>query len=118
MNINIENFRSGHSLSGYGHQYFMPNHINTGWAWSNPQINQLLERAALRLGELNSFARLIPNVDLFVQLHVSREAVEREPKHHFYALLHAGGVAIVVRIAVTKRIMQNKTHSALMDLRS
>lgn len=75
MNINIENFRSGHSLSGYGYQYFMPNHINTGWAWSNPQVNQLLERAALRLGELNSFARLIPNVDLFVQLHVSREAV-------------------------------------------
>ncbi len=53
----------------------MPSKINSEWVWSNPQINQLLENAAFRVGELNSFARLIPNVDLFVQLHVSQEAV-------------------------------------------
>lgn len=75
MNISVENFRSGHILSGYGYQYFVPNHINVGWAWNDPKINQLLESAAIRLGELNSFARLVPNVDLFVQLHVSKEAV-------------------------------------------
>jgi Fic family protein len=27
------------------------------------------------LGELNSFARLVPNIDLFIQLHVTKEAV-------------------------------------------
>ena len=75
MNISIENFRSGQILSGYGYQYFVPNHINVGWVWNDPKINQLLESAAIRLGELNSFARLVPNVDLFVQLHVSKEAV-------------------------------------------
>jgi Fic family protein len=35
----------------------------------------LLEKAAIKLGELNSFARLVPNIDLFIQLHVTKEAV-------------------------------------------
>lgn len=35
----------------------------------------MIERAAVKLGELNSFARLVPNIDLFIQLHVAKEAV-------------------------------------------
>jgi Fic family protein len=35
----------------------------------------LLEKAAIRLGELNSYALLVPNIDLFIQLHVTKEAV-------------------------------------------
>ena len=29
----------------------------------------------MKIGELNSFARLVPNIDLFIQLHVTKEAV-------------------------------------------
>ncbi|MFI5123822.1 MAG: Fic/DOC family N-terminal domain-containing protein [Chitinophagales bacterium] len=37
----------------------------------------MLEQASIKLGELNSFARLVPNIDLFIQLHVTKEAVVR-----------------------------------------
>lgn len=71
----IENFESGHYESGYGYKYFVPNEINCEWQWADPSINKLLEKAAIRLGELNSFSKLVPNIDMFIQLHVAKEAV-------------------------------------------
>ena len=73
--IEIEKFESGHYEQGIGYKYFVPNHINDEWIWSDSAINHLLEKAAIKLGELNSFSRLVPNIDLFIQLHVTKEAV-------------------------------------------
>lgn len=73
--IELEKFEPGHYEEGYGYKYFVPNPINCQWLWNNPTINHLLEKAALKLGELNSFSRLVPNIDLFIQLHVAKEAV-------------------------------------------
>jgi Fic family protein len=49
--------------------------INDTWQWQDPELNRLLEKAALKLGELNSFSLFVPNIDLFIQLHVTKEAV-------------------------------------------
>lgn len=49
--------------------------IDEEWYWTDPAINKLLEKAAIKLGELNSFSKLVPNLDLFIQLHVTKEAV-------------------------------------------
>lgn len=65
------NFRS----SGKGFNQFYPNSLNDQWIWNDPQINSLIQEAAVKLGELNAYARLVPNVDLFIQLHVTKEAV-------------------------------------------
>lgn len=73
--IKIESYNPGHFELGYGYQYFVPEPINDEWVWQSPEINQLLERAAVKLGMLNSFAHLVPNLDLFIQLHVAKEAV-------------------------------------------
>jgi len=74
--IELENYQSGqYEKSPTGYKYFVPNKINSEWTWSNQQINSLLEKAAIKLGELNSYARLVPNIDLFIQLHVTKEAV-------------------------------------------
>lgn len=71
----IENFISGHYQTGYQYRYFVPEKVNQEWIWSTPIINRLLEKASIKLGELNSFARMVPNIDLFIQLHVAKEAV-------------------------------------------
>ena len=74
--IVLDKYSSGNTeldLSGY--RYFVPTRVNDNWSWDNQEINKLLERAAIKIGELNSFARLVPNIDLFIQLHVTKEAV-------------------------------------------
>lgn len=74
--IQLEKYTSGHFEKGPGgYSYFVPAEINRQWNWTNPEINSLLEKAAIKLGELNSYARLVPNIDLFIQLHVTKEAV-------------------------------------------
>ena len=75
MTIQLEQFQSGQYEKGFEYRYFVPANINDEWVWQSPQINALLEKAAIKLGELNSFARLVPNIDLFIQLHVTKEAV-------------------------------------------
>lgn len=73
--IALEDYQSGHYEQGIGYKYFVPSKIDDEWTWSDPAINRLLEKASLRLGELNSYSRLVPNIDLFIQLHVTKEAV-------------------------------------------
>lgn len=73
--IALENYQSGHYEQGTGYKYFFPTKINDEWTWKDPAISNLLEKASLRLGELNSYSRLVPNIDLFIQLHVTKEAV-------------------------------------------
>jgi Fic family protein len=74
--IELEQYQSGqYEQSPTGYKYFVPIKINDNWTWNNQQINSLLEKAAIKLGELNSFARLVPNIDLFIKLHVTKEAV-------------------------------------------
>ena len=53
--IQLDKFLAGHYEEGYGYKYFVPNLINDAWEWKDSLINHLLEKAALRLGELNSF---------------------------------------------------------------
>lgn len=71
----IEKFEAGHYEAGYEYKYFVPNKVNEEWMWEDPTIGKLIEKAAIKLGELNSFSRLVPNIDLFIQLHVTKEAV-------------------------------------------
>lgn len=71
----IEKYRAGHFEKGFGYKFFVPELINDEWSWRTPVINKLLEKAAIKLGELNSFSRLVPNIDLFILLHVTKEAV-------------------------------------------
>lgn len=73
--ILIEEFQSGHYEQGIEYKYFVPNGVHDEWGWQTPAVGTLLERAARKLGELNSFARFVPNIELFIKLHVTHEAV-------------------------------------------
>ncbi|GAB3877209.1 Fic family protein [Hymenobacter segetis] len=73
--MNLEDFVAGRLEKGMAYRYFVPATINQEWTWRTASLNALLEKAAVKLGELNSFARLVPNIGLFIQLHVTKEAV-------------------------------------------
>ena len=72
----LETFIAGTYQSGYQYKYFSPNFINAQWSWMDISINTQLERTARYLGELNAFARFIPNIDWFIHLHIIKEAVD------------------------------------------
>lgn len=74
--ISLEKYIAGKQVKHQtGYTYFLPTEINSAWIWEDQSINNLLEKAAIKLGELNSFSKLVPNIDLFIQLHVTKEAV-------------------------------------------
>ncbi|RXK87732.1 Fic family protein [Chlorobaculum sp. 24CR] len=71
----IEAFLAGRKEKGLEYLYFVPELVNVQWQWKDVQLGVLLEKASISLGELNSYARLVPNTELFIQLHVTKEAV-------------------------------------------
>jgi Fic family protein len=73
--LDISTFRAGTIRKASHYSYFLPESINHVFTWSDPAIGELLERASLKLGELNSFSRLVPDTGLFLSMHTSKEAV-------------------------------------------
>lgn len=73
--MDIKEFKSGVYKKGFQYEYFLPEKINHTFVWSDSSINDLLEKAALKLGELNSFSRLVPDTDMFIIMHIFKEAV-------------------------------------------
>ena len=73
--MNIDDFKAGSLKKGFQYQYFLPEKINHSFFWTDPSLNELLERASLKVGELNSFSRFVPDVGMFIIMHVFKEAV-------------------------------------------
>lgn len=72
--MNFKDFKAGQWIQQYQYKSFSPVHINSEWTWSDPQINTLLEEAMQAIGELNAFSLIVPDVDLFIRMHVLKEA--------------------------------------------
>lgn len=74
--MNIADFISGSYRKGYQYQYFLPCPINHAFYWTDETLNELLENASLKLGALNSLSRFVPNIDMFIRMHMVKEAVD------------------------------------------
>jgi Fic family protein len=74
-NLSLEKYLAGIKGTGAGYKYFLPEKVNRQWKWDDPKLNNLLEKASLQLGQLNSYAKLVPNIDLFLHMHILKEAV-------------------------------------------
>jgi Fic family protein len=72
--MKFEEFKSGVYRQQYRYKSFLPEKINHEWNWDDPQINVMLEKAIQALGELNAFTLIVPDVDLFIRMHVIKEA--------------------------------------------
>ena len=72
--MNFKDFKSGTYKQQNQYKSFKPENINHTWIWDDPVINVLLEKATQALGELNAFSFIVPDVDLFIQMHIMKEA--------------------------------------------
>jgi len=72
--MNIKNYQAGTYKQQYQYQSFSPVKINETITWDDPQINTMLEDATRALGELNAFTMIVPNVDIFIRMHIAKEA--------------------------------------------
>jgi len=72
--MSLRDFKSGVYRQQYQYKSFLPEKINHSWIWDDPKINVLLEKATQSLGELNAFSLIVPDVDVFIQMHIVKEA--------------------------------------------
>lgn len=72
--MNFKDFHAGRWIQQYEYQSFSPAPVNHDWTWDDPRINTLLEQATRAIGELNAFSLIVPDVDLFIRMHVLKEA--------------------------------------------
>jgi Fic family protein len=73
--MDIKHFKAGSYREGFQYKYFIPEKINHSFFWTEEVINELLEKASFKLGELNSFSQLVPDTYMFIIMHIFKEAV-------------------------------------------
>lgn len=74
MTVDIKEFKAGIYKQQYQYKSFIPSIVNRSWTWSDPKLNTLLEEATHKLGELNAFSLYVPDIDIFIRMHVIKEA--------------------------------------------
>ena len=72
--MDIKDFTAGTYQQQTVYRCFIPEKINRQWSWSDPLIDTMLEDATLKLGELNAFSLHVPDITVFIQMHVVKEA--------------------------------------------
>jgi Fic family protein len=72
----MKNFQSGRYIQQGYYKSFQPNEIDRVWLLDNMELIQLLGRADRELGRLDMYSEYIPNIDLFISMHVLKEATQ------------------------------------------
>jgi Fic family protein len=70
----MKNFQSGRYVQQAHYKSFQPNPINRGWVVDDMGLLKLLGQADRELGRLDMYSEYIPNIDLFIRMHVLKEA--------------------------------------------
>lgn len=73
--MNVNKFKSGTWKHQLYYKSFMPQPVNQPWTFDDEKLNYILSHANIRLGELNAFSMLIPDVDFFIKMHIKKEAM-------------------------------------------
>ena len=72
--MKLEEYKSGEYTKMNDYKAFIPSKINYNWGWDDTKLDKLLAEANRQIGELNAYSLLIPNVDLYIKMHVKIEA--------------------------------------------
>lgn len=72
----MEKFKSGTYINQGTFKSFHPEKINREWLISDMELLQLLSQADRQLGRLDMYSEYIPNINLFISMHVLKEATQ------------------------------------------
>ncbi len=72
----MKNFKPGQYINQGTYKSFLPEHINRQWSLNDIEVISLLSKADRQLGRLDMYSEYIPNIDLFISMHVLKEATQ------------------------------------------
>jgi len=72
----VKSYKSGIYISQGSYKSFQPTLINKQWILDDMEILKLLGQADRELGRLDMYSEYIPNIDLFISMHVLKEATQ------------------------------------------
>ena len=72
----MENYKSGQYINQGYYKSFQPTLINTQLHIDDMEVMQMLSQADRELGRLDMYSKYIPNIDLFISMHVVKEATQ------------------------------------------
>ncbi|MFP5489888.1 MAG: Fic family protein [Bacteriovoracia bacterium] len=72
----MKTFNSGSYKQQFKYKSFSPSFLPKNLIIEDPALNLLVAEASRHLGELNALSQMVPNVDLFIHMHVMKEATQ------------------------------------------
>lgn len=72
----MKDFEAGQWVRQHGYKSFQPTPINRQWVLDDMEVQQLLSQADRQLGRLDMYSEYVPNIDLFIRMHVLKEATQ------------------------------------------
>jgi Fic family protein len=72
----MKNFKAGLYINQGTYKSFQPEKINKQWTLDNMELVSLLSQADRQLGRLDMYSEYIPNIDLFISMHIAKEATK------------------------------------------
>ncbi len=74
--MDINKFKAGTLKKQFGYNSFSPEQVNHDWLVNDARISALLSQSDRKLGELSAFSMLIPDVEFFIKMHITKEATK------------------------------------------
>lgn len=72
----MKDFKAGGYVRQGSYRSFQPTLINRRWVVDNTEVQHLLSQADRQLGRLDMYSEYVPNIELFISMHVAKEATQ------------------------------------------
>lgn len=72
----MKQFKAGHWIKQKDYKSFQPAFIHRFWLIDDMEVLKLLSQADRQLGRLDMFSEHVPNIDMFISMHVVKEATQ------------------------------------------
>ena len=72
----MKRYQSGRLVQQANYKSFQPSPIHRAWELDDMELIQLLGQADREVGRLDMYSEYIPNIDLFIRMHVLKEATQ------------------------------------------